>query len=73
MRMKFLTILVKFRKDYFDIVRSYYGGSATNLDFIGDTESSRLVINEWVEERTIKMTRKNRISELHQIKMLKFK
>jgi len=42
----------KFQKDYFDIVQKYYGGSATNLDFIGDTENSRLIINEWVEERT---------------------
>ena len=42
----------EFRKDYFDLVETYYGGSATNLDFIGNTEGSRLVINDWVEEKT---------------------
>ncbi|KHO54127.1 MAG: serpin B [archaeon GW2011_AR18] len=42
----------EFRKDYFDLVEKYYGGSATNLDFYKDPESSRLVINDWVEEKT---------------------
>src|SRR3989339_1035798 len=42
----------KFRKDYFDVVQNYYGGSATNLDFVRNAEASRLVINEWVEKRT---------------------
>jgi serpin B len=42
----------QFRKDYIDLVEKYYGGSVTNLDFVGNKESSRLVINGWVEEQT---------------------
>lgn len=42
----------QFRKDYFNLVENYYGGSATNLDFVGNTEGSRLIINGWVEEQT---------------------
>jgi serpin B len=41
-----------FLKDYFDIVETYYGGKVTNLDFIGDTENSRLTINRWIEDKT---------------------
>lgn len=42
----------KFLEDYFDLVEKYYGGKTTNLDFINQTEKSRLTINSWVEERT---------------------
>jgi len=42
----------KFLEDYFNLVDKYYGGKATNLDFIKETEESRLVINSWVEEQT---------------------
>lgn len=42
----------KFLDGYFNLIRTYYGGNVTNLDFIGDTENSRLTINKWVEEQT---------------------
>lgn len=42
----------KFLEDYFNLVDKYYGGKATNLDFINETEKSRLIINSWVEEQT---------------------
>ncbi|MFC1625674.1 serpin family protein [Patescibacteria group bacterium] len=42
----------KFLKDYLDVVEKYYAGKATNLDFVKDTENSRLTINNWVEEQT---------------------
>lgn len=41
-----------FLSSYTDTVEQYYGGKATNLDFIGDTENSRLTINKWVEQQT---------------------
>ncbi|MFH0762728.1 MAG: serpin family protein [Candidatus Omnitrophota bacterium] len=42
----------KFLEDYFNLVGKYYGGKTTNLDFINETEKSRLTINSWVEEQT---------------------
>ncbi len=42
----------KFLDSYFNLIRTYYGGNVTNLDFIGDTENSRITINKWVEEQT---------------------
>jgi serpin B len=42
----------KFKPDYFAMVEKYYAGKATNLDFINDTEKSRVKINTWVEEQT---------------------
>ncbi|NYZ76090.1 serpin family protein [Candidatus Micrarchaeota archaeon] len=42
----------KFLDSYFNLISTYYGGSVTNLDFIGDTENSRITINKWVEEQT---------------------
>lgn len=42
----------KFLEDYFNLVDKYYGGKTTNLDFINETEKSRLTINSWVEEQT---------------------
>jgi len=41
-----------FIEDYFNIVTQNYGGSITNLDFVGHSEESRITINDWVEERT---------------------
>ena len=48
-----------FLASYFSTISEYYNGNATNLDFRGDTEGSRLTINKWVEERT-----EDRIKEL---------
>lgn len=48
-----------FLPEYFQAVEKYYGGRVTNLDFAGDTENSRLIINRWVEEQT-----NNRIKDL---------
>jgi serpin B len=42
----------KFLESYFSLIEQYYGGKATNLDFINETEQSRLTINNWVEEHT---------------------
>ena len=42
----------QFLQDYFNTVEKYYGGKATNLDFVGETEQSRQTINTWVEEQT---------------------
>ncbi len=41
-----------FQEDYFNLVRNTYGGKATNLDFVNQSEESRLTINSWVEEQT---------------------
>ena len=38
--------------EYIDTIEKYYGGAATNLDFITSTEDSRQTINSWVEEKT---------------------
>jgi len=41
-----------FLSEYFSTVDKYYGGKLTNLDFVDDTENSRLTINKWVEDQT---------------------
>ncbi len=41
-----------FMPDYFDITEKYYGGKVTNLDFVKETEQSRITINNWVEKQT---------------------
>ncbi|MFA6215572.1 MAG: serpin family protein [Patescibacteria group bacterium] len=41
-----------FLADYLNLVEKYYGGKATNLDFINQTEQSRQTINQWVEKKT---------------------
>lgn len=38
--------------EYFDVVKNYYGGKVSNLDFTANTEKSRLTINDWVAEQT---------------------
>lgn len=48
-----------FLPEYFKMVEKYYGGKVTNVDFINETENSRLTINRWVEEQT-----NNRIKDL---------
>ncbi len=42
----------KFLNDYFSLVDQYYSGKVTNLDFVRETENSRITINSWVAERT---------------------
>lgn len=42
----------KFLDDYLGLVEKYYSGKSTNLDFINQTEESRLTINGWVEDQT---------------------
>lgn len=42
----------QFLNDYFSLVKKYYGGKVTNLDFIKETEKSRIMINNWVEKQT---------------------
>jgi len=41
-----------FLDSYFSLVKQYYGGNVTNLDFKTKTEESRLTINRWVEKQT---------------------
>ncbi|MBC7363944.1 MAG: serpin family protein [Candidatus Aminicenantes bacterium] len=48
-----------FLPEYFKTVEKYYGGKVTNVDFVRDTENSRLTINKWVEGQT-----NNRIKDL---------
>ena len=42
----------KFLPTYLNTAETYYGGKATNLNFIGESEGSRLTINSWVENQT---------------------
>ncbi len=51
----------QFLEEYLNLIEQYYGGKATNLDFIGETEKSRETINAWVEEQT-----SNKIKDLIQ-------
>jgi serpin B len=41
-----------FLNDYLTNVEKYYGGKATNLDFVAASEKSRETINTWVEDQT---------------------
>ena len=49
----------KFLDEYFSTIKRYYDGDVTNLDFIKETEKSRVTINKWVEDQT-----KNKIKDL---------
>ena len=49
----------KLLEECLDVVERYYGGKATNLDFVRETEKSRQTINAWVEGQT-------RVELLHQ-------
>jgi serpin B len=42
----------KFLDEYFDLIERYYMGKVTNLDFVEESEKSRVTINTWVEEQT---------------------
>lgn len=42
----------KFLEEYTNNVEKYYGGKVTNLDFAGESEKSRQIINKWVEDQT---------------------
>jgi serpin B len=48
-----------FLEEYITGVEKYYGGKATNLDFVNETEQSRQTINSFIEEQT-----NNKIKEL---------
>jgi len=48
-----------FRREFLDTLAENYGGEIRLLDFITDTENSRITINRWVEEKT-----ENRIKDL---------
>ncbi|MGQ9800891.1 MAG: serpin family protein [Candidatus Saccharicenans sp.] len=48
-----------FLPEYSQTVEKFYGGKVINVDFIRETEKSRLAINRWVEEQT-----NNRIKDL---------
>lgn len=39
-------------EDYKTTVENFYGGKATNLDFIKETEKSRQTINDFIEQQT---------------------
>ena len=41
-----------FSQNYLDTISTNYGGNATNLDFVSDTEGSRQTINNWVADKT---------------------
>jgi serine protease inhibitor len=41
-----------FLTHYLEIIKRYYGGKATNLDFVNKPEESRIIINQWVENQT---------------------
>ena len=41
-----------FLEEYINNVEKYYGGKTTNLDFIAETETSRVIINDWIEDQT---------------------
>jgi len=42
----------KFLDNYFNTIEQYYDGKVTNLDFVTETEKSRITINTWVENQT---------------------
>jgi len=41
-----------FLESYMNVIRTYYDGEVTNLDYITETEKSRQTINSWVEDKT---------------------
>ena len=41
-----------FLDEYLTTVEEYYEGKTTNLDFKNEPEASRLIINNWVEDKT---------------------
>jgi len=49
----------KFLDEYKNNIEKYFGGKAADLDFINDTENSRLTINGFIEDQT-----NNKIKEI---------
>jgi len=43
-----------FLSSYLTLLEKYYGGKARNLDFVNETEKSRQIINQYIEEETNK-------------------
>jgi len=41
-----------FREEFLAFVKKHYGSPITPVDFAGETEKTRLLINAWVEEQT---------------------
>jgi len=41
-----------FLKEFLDLTECYYEAGLSQLDFVNETEQSRLTINSWVEEKT---------------------
>ena len=41
-----------FLQDFLDLLQAYYGSGLNTLDFINETEESRLAINQWASEQT---------------------
>ena len=41
-----------FLDEYLTTVEEYYEGKTTNLDFKNEGEASRLIINNWIEDKT---------------------
>lgn len=41
-----------FLEDYISTADTYYSANVTNLDFLSRPEKSRLIINDWAEEKT---------------------
>jgi len=48
-----------FLEEYKDLIQKYYAAGIENLDFVGETEKSRVTINDWVEKQT-----RNKIKDL---------
>ncbi len=48
-----------FIEDYTNTIECFYGGKATNVDFVSETEKSRKMINDYIEEQT-----KNKIKDI---------
>jgi len=40
------------KQEFADVVKNYYGGESTPMDYKNDPEGSRVEINDWVEEQT---------------------
>ncbi|MCK9293286.1 MAG: serpin family protein [archaeon] len=55
----------KILEDYTKRVSKYYGGKSVNLDFVNDTENSRLTINDFISEQTNK-----KINDLIKLNMI---
>ena len=41
-----------FQPEFLELVQKYYAGGFNTVDFAGQTEESRAIINRWVEQKT---------------------